>query len=281
MNATRTAALGALGALVLTGCGLTRKIVRMADPAHGCVDAAVPSAAGVHVVRGIVPTLRVKATVRYALIVPDGARALDRVAYVLPGRGGDADAAVGLGLDGFLAAYLRAGGRAFALAVVDAGESYFHRRASGEDRLALATVDFPRVVRAALGVRRLHEALIGFSMGGYGALLAAEREPARYRAVAVAGPAIFPSYEDEHRSVGDAFDSAADFARYDVIAHSRALRGRPVRILAGERDPFLPGVRAFARACPTADVHVVPGCHDDGFWRVSAPSMLALVGARL
>ncbi len=218
---------------------------------------------------------------RYVLVVPDGARGLDRVAYVLPGRGGDANSAIALGLDGFLAAYLRAGGRPFALAAVDAGESYFHPRASGEDRLAVVTSDLPPIVLDALGVRRVREALIGQSMGGYGALLAAERHPARYRAVAVAGPAIFPSYEDEHRSVGDAFDSAADFARYDVLAHASALRGRHVRVMAGLSDPFLPGVRAFARACPTADVRVQRGCHDDGFWRTSAAPLLAFVGKHL
>ena len=92
--------------------------------------------------------------VRYAIAVPDGVHALDRVAYVLPGRGGDAESVVGLGLDGFLAAYLRAGGRGFALAAMDAGESYFHPRAAGEDRLTVATVDFPRVVRGVLGVSR-------------------------------------------------------------------------------------------------------------------------------
>jgi pimeloyl-ACP methyl ester carboxylesterase len=245
------------------------------------VDATVPSAAGVHVLRGVIPTRHVAAAVRYAIVVPDGARALDRVAYVLPGRGGTAESAVGLGLDGFLAAYLRAGGRPFALAALDAGESYFHARATGEDRLAVVTADFPRVVRDVLGVSRLREALMGQSMGGYGALLAAERDPARYRAVAVAGPAIFPSYDDEHRSVGDAFDSPADFARCDVLAQASTLRGRPVRIRAGRRDPFLPGVRAFARACPTADVRVEPGCHDDGYWRASAASLLQFIGARL
>jgi pimeloyl-ACP methyl ester carboxylesterase len=278
---TRAAALTAFAALALSGCGAGRAIVHAAERGHDCVDAAIPSAAGVQVVRGVVPTRRVATTARYALIVPDGVRALDRVAYVLPGRGGDANSAVALGLDGFLAAYLRAGGRPFALAAIDAGESYFHPRASGEDRLALATVDFPRVVRDVLGAPRLREALMGQSMGGYGALLAAEREPLRYRAVAVAGPAIFPSYEDEHRSVGDAFDSAADFARYDVLAHASALHGRPVRIWVGRHDPFLPGVRAFARACPTADVHVEPGCHDDGFWRASAASLLSFIGAHL
>ena len=72
-------------------------------------------------------------------------------------------------------------------------------------------------------------------MGGYGALLAAEREPQRYRAVAVAGPAIFPSYADENRSVGDAFDSPADYARHDVLAHAARLRGRPVHVSCGAR----------------------------------------------
>ena len=254
----------------------------MVEASHGCVDVSVPSAAGVHVLRGVIPTNHVALPVRYALVVPDGARGLDRVAYVLPGRGSDADAAIGLGLDGFLADYVRrVDGPPFALAVMDSGDSYFHPRASGEDRLAVLIADFPRLVRAALGAPQLRESLIGLSMGGYGALLAAERAPQRYHAVAVAGPAIFPSFEDERRSVGDAFDSAADFARYDVLAHAAALRGRPVKLIAGSRDPFLPGIRAFARACQTAVLDVEPGCHDDGFWRASASSLLKFIGAHL
>lgn len=277
----RASALAGLTSLALAGCGAGRAIVRAAERVHGCVDAAVPSAAGVHVVRGAAHARHVGGPVHYAIVVPDTPRGLDAVAYVLPGRGSDANAAIELGLDGYLAEYLRAGGRPFALAALDAGESYFHPRVSGEDRLSFATVEFPRVVRDVLAVPRLREALIGQSMGGYGALLAAERDPQRYRAVAVAGPAIFPSYEDEHRSVGDAFDSAADYARYDVLAHADALRGHPVRIWCGQRDPFLPGVQAFARACPTADVHVQAGCHDAGFWRTSAPSLLQFIGAHL
>jgi pimeloyl-ACP methyl ester carboxylesterase len=212
--------------------------------------------------------------------LPENVSRLDAVAYVLPGRGGDANSVVDLGFDGFLAAHVRSGGKPFALAIVDAGESYFHSRTSGEDRLAVVTVEFPRVVRAALGVPTLREAIMGQSMGGYGALLAAEREPQRYRAVAVAAPAIFLSYADENRSVGDAFDSPADFARHDVLARAARLHGRPVHVSCGARDPFLPGVRMFARACPTADVVVAPGCHDAGFWRASAAALIAFVGAR-
>src|SRR5579875_1832276 len=235
----------------LSGCGLRE---RLAARVHGCVDAPIPSAAGVSIERGVVPTRAVRTDVRYALAVPQHAARLDAVAYLLPGRGGTADDAMNAGFAGFLAEHVRRGGTPFALAAIDAGETYFHRRANGEDRLRAATVDLPRVVRAVLGVTALREALVGQSMGGYGALLAAERQPRRFRAVAVAGPALFSSYADEASSVGDAFDSAPDFARNDVIAHAAALRSTPVLIYAGARDPFVPGDRLFARAAPNARV---------------------------
>jgi pimeloyl-ACP methyl ester carboxylesterase len=277
----RSALLAGLSGSALAGCGVARSAARIAETAHGCVDVDVPAAGNMRVMRGLVPTRHVAVPVHFVLVAPPSTQAVDAVAYVLPGRGSSAADAQLIGLDGFLGAYLRTGGRPFALAFLDAGESYFHPRVSGEDRLAVATMDLPAVVRKALSVRKLREALMGQSMGGYGALLAAEREPQRFRAVAVAGPAIFPSYDDERHSVGDAFDSAADYARYDVIAHAHALLGRPVRIWCGRRDPFLPGVRAFARACPTADLHVEPGCHDEGFWRASAASLLSFIGSHL
>lgn len=275
----RASALRGLAALSLAGCGPLRERARVL--AHGCVDAAVPPANGVRIERGAFLSRFVPDAVSYAVVLPDDDRRLDGVAYHLPGRAGDAASALAMGMSGFYAAYLRAGGRKFALAIMDSGESYFHPRTSGENRLAAVTVDFPRIVRDVLRVRNLREAIMGQSMGGYGALLAAEREPHRYRAVAVAGPAIFPSYADERRSVGDAFDGPADFARYDVIAHAGALRGRPVRIRCGRNDPFVPGVRSFARACTTADVRIEPGCHDDGFWRFSAGALLQFIGTHL
>jgi len=277
----RSALLAGLSCSALAGCGVAHGAVRIVETAHGCVDADVPPAGNMRILRGVVPTRHVAGPAHFVLVVPVSPHSVDAVAYVLPGRGSSAADAQVIGLAGFLGAYLRAGGRPFALAFLDAGESYFHPRVSGEDRLAVATIDLPAVVRKTLGVTKLREALMGQSMGGYGALLAAEREPRRFRAVAVAGPAIFPSYDDERHSVGDAFDSAADYARYDVIAHAQALLGRPVRIWCGRRDPFLPGVRAFARACPTADLHVEPGCHDEGFWRASAASLLSFIGSHL
>ena len=66
-------------------------------------------------------------------------------------------------------------------------------------------------------------AVMGWSMGGYGALLAAERRPALFRAVAVSSAAIWPTYAQQHAAVADAFDGAADFARNDVFAGSGRL----------------------------------------------------------
>ena len=69
---------------------------------------------------------------------------------------------------------------------------------------------------------------------------------------------------------------------HDVVAHAAALRHVPVSVTTGAADPFLPGVRAFGRAAPTAQVRVVPhGCHDDGFWRATAAGLVAFVAAHL
>jgi hypothetical protein len=88
--------------------------------------------------------------------------------------------------------------------------------------------------------RDRRRALIGWSMGGYGALLAAETEPHLFRAVACSGPAVWTSYAAMMLGPRDAFDSAEDFAQHGVIAHADRLRGLGVRIDCGRHDPFYP-----------------------------------------
>lgn len=280
----RDAVLLGLGALPLAGCAVIRDRVRVA--VKGCVDVPYTPPAGITMIAGTLHSGHVRRPVSYVLAVGDDVdrHTIDRAIYVLPGRSIVArEVFAGLNYGAPFGAVMRANPilRRTVLVTFDAGESYFHPRASGEDRLALVTDELPGVVATLTGSRPKREALVGMSMGGYGALLAAEREPARYAAVAVAGPALFPSYEDERNSIGDAFDSPADFARYNVIANAGALRGRAVRIRCGSSDPFAPGVRAFAKACPTADVVVEKGCHDDGFWRASALALLKFVAAHL
>lgn len=280
----REAVLLGLAALPLAGCAIVRDRVRVA--VRACVDVPYTAPAGIRLFARTLRSRHVRAPVGYVVAIAEGVdpHTIDRAIYVLPGRAGSAGSifdALNYGAPFAAAIRETPALRNAALVSVDAGDSYFHPRASGEDRLALVTGELPDAVATFTGTRPNREALIGMSMGGYGALLAAEREPARYRAVAVAGPAIFPSYADERGSVGDAFDSAADFARYDVLARAPALRGRAVRIRCGVSDPFAPGVRAFARECPTADVVIEKGCHDDGFWRASAPGLFAFVATHL
>jgi S-formylglutathione hydrolase FrmB len=286
----RTASLtrGALlssAACALCGCSVSRFVSRL-QRSRGCPPpafdrAALDAAMSVRIIRGETLATFAKRTA-YEIAVPPGATG-EAVAYLLPGRGSTAyEAMAAAGMRAALGAWARGGGRPFVLATMDAGESYFHARRSGEDRLWFATRELPAIVARKLGRPAVREALLGLSMGGYGALLAAEREPKRFRAVAVSGPAIFPSYDDERRSVGDAFDDAGDFARNDVIAHAAALRGVPALVQCGLGDPFLPGVRAFAHAAPASvRVREMPGNHDDCFWRERAPSMLAFVAAHL
>ena len=256
----------------------------MRDRARGCGDTSVPATEHLTVVDGRFRSRHVRGDVGYAIAYPDDVdpHTIDGAAYLLPGRGGSARDA----LDDFGAFYARVRhggyrGSRYLLIAVDAGESYFHPRASGEDRLALVMEELPDVVARVTGARPRREALLGVSMGGYGALLAYERASSRYRAVAVAGPALFTSYANERASVGDAFDSAADFARHDVVRDASRLLGTNVYVRCGDSDPFAPAVRTFAKRCPHADVRIIPGCHTSGFWRATAPYMLGFVARYL
>jgi enterochelin esterase-like enzyme len=91
-------------------------------------------------------------------------------------------------LDEHLAAAARSGVPPFVLVAVDGGETYWHRRASGDDpeRMILDEVR-PRL--AEMGLRTSRLALMGWSMGGYGALLAARRHPEVVVATAASSPA--------------------------------------------------------------------------------------------
>ena len=80
--------------------------------------------------------------------------------------------------------------------------------------------------RFKLGGGGRKRAIIGWSMGAYGALVAAETDPDLFAAVVAVSPAVWTSYDAMMLGPRDAFDDAADFARYDVIAHADRLAGR-------------------------------------------------------
>jgi enterochelin esterase-like enzyme len=171
---------------------------------------------------------------------------------------------------------------AFALAALVGGESYWHPRASGEDRLAMLLDEFiPHCAeRYRLGEHR--RAIIGWSMGGYGALLAAETRPELFSAVVAVSPAVWRSYADMLRGPGDAFDSPADFARHDVIAHAGRLAGLHVRVDCGTEDRFRRAVTRLTAVLPEpASGGFSKGGHGADYWRGAAPAQVEFIGRAL
>ena len=199
---------------------------------------------------------------------------------VLHGRGDNHRDVLGSHrLGSFLAATVRAGTPPFALVAVDGGDhSYWHRRNSGEDPQAMITDELMPVL-AGGGLRTARFGVGGWSMGGYGALLLAERlGPTRVAVCAVDSPALWLHAGD---SAPGAFDDRTDFRANDVIGQHARLGGLPVRVACGTSDPFLPGVRALLAAVPSAQRDLSRGGHDLAFWQHAAPGQLAFVGRHL
>jgi len=123
---------------------------------------------------------------------------------------------------------------------------------------------------------------MGISMGGYGALLLAEKYPHGIAAVAAISPAIWTSYAQARTANTGAFASAADFAADDAVTYAGALDGIPVRVASGDADPFRPGVAALASALPAgAVVEFSPGCHTGPFFTAQEPPSLAFLARHL
>ena len=169
-----------------------------------------------------------------------------------------------------------------ALVTVDGGTGYWNSH-PGDDPMGMLTGELiPMCQRRGLGRPPRRVGAMGISMGGYGALLLAEKQPRLISAVAAISPAIWTSYA-QARSVNEgAYATAADFAANDAVTHASALAGKPVRIASGYDDPFRPGVRALAKALPRdAVVEFAKGCHDTAFFTEQEPPSLAFLAAHL
>lgn len=224
--------------------------------------------------------------VGYTIGYPPGHRPGDELPLVvmLHGEGGNHANAL-VGLTPAHAVALRAGGTPLppmALVTVDGGSGYWNAH-PGDDPMGMLTRELiPMCRRRGLGRPPLRVGAMGISMGGYGALLLAEKHPGLISAVAAISPAIWTSYAQARAVNAGAYASAADFAADDAVTHASALAGKPVRIASGYDDPFHPGVRALAGVLPKgAVVEFGKGCHDGQFFAEQEPSSLSFLGAHL
>lgn len=171
----------------------------------------------------------------------------------------------GLALDRFLAGAVLAGVPAFAVAAAD-GAGAWAPQPDGTDAGAMVVEELlPRL--AARGLDTARVGFLGWSMGGYGALLLGATTGQAVRAVVATSPAL-PAAESP-----DALD-------LDPLRS--AYRRIPLRVDVGRGDPFYHRVRDLREDLePTPAGGVGAGGHTHGYWRRMAPAQLAFVGAHL
>jgi len=185
----------------------------------------------------------------------------------LHGHGGDADWPFnGLHIERHIVS------TGLALASVDGGDFYWHARRSGIDTGRMVIEDLlPLMGSRGMATDRI--GLIGWSMGGYGALLMASKlGSARVAGVVAASAALWQSPGD---SAPGAFDDSEDFVRNDVFAARGTLGGIPVRLDCGRDDPFIVANRAFARELPDAAVTFDEGAHTEDYWTAHAGAQMS------
>jgi enterochelin esterase-like enzyme len=186
-----------------------------------------------------------RTSVGYTIAYPPGHRPGDRLPLViaLHGFGGNHTDALS-GLSPAQAAALKPGGvplPPMALVTVDGGGGYWNPHPGDNPQAMLVDELIPLCQRAGLGTGTREIGVLGISMGGYGAILLAEKYPHLVGAVAAISPAIWTSYAEAESANAGAYASAADFAQDDAVTHAAALATTPVRVAAGSGDPFCPG----------------------------------------
>ncbi|MDQ1495565.1 MAG: hypothetical protein QOG69_2048 [Actinomycetota bacterium] len=284
-----TAILGAAGAFaaveenVIPGRHLLARVTGACD-----VDATPQAGPTGNLTSGRFVSAARQREVGWSLATPPGAIPADHlpVVLVLHGRGVDHTTAfTRLLLHEFLAQHVRGGGTPFALAAVDGGDAYWHPRANGDNPMRMLTTEFLPVLQK-LGLRTDRIGVLGWSMGGYGALLLGREShrgslPGGVTVVAAAAgsPALFASFRS---SAAGAFDNQADFERFGQLSAAPDIGALPLHVSCGSDDAFAAQTRVFrAHVASVPAGGITRGCHTDGYWRSLAVEQLAFLGSHL
>jgi S-formylglutathione hydrolase FrmB len=207
----------------------------------------------------------------WAIARPPGQTKPLRPVIALHGKGSDAATVMAGGVEQGLAQAVNAGLPPFAVIAVDGGGGYWHKRASGEDAGAMVLNELiPMLDKQNLDTSRV--AFLGWSMGGYGALLLGGRlGPARTAAICAVSPALWLS---SGAAAPGAFDGPDDFAANSAFGMP-ALASIPIRVDCGDSDPFYDATKQFIAqlANPPAG-GFSPGGHNPGFWSSQLPAEL-------
>jgi dienelactone hydrolase len=208
----------------------------------------------------------------YIIARPPGIIGPLRPVIALHGIRGSAKQVMSFGVEQTLADLVNAGHPPFAVVAVDGGDTYWHRRAGGEDAGSMVLNELiPMLSTMSLDITRV--GFIGWSMGGYGALLLGARlGPARTAGICAISPALYQSYT---ASTLGAFDSYDDWT-HNTVFGLPALASIPLRIDCGNDDRFAPATYQFIAQLHTPPAGgFTPGGHDEAYWRQQLPGELA------
>ncbi len=152
-------------------------------------------------------------------------------------------------------------------------DSYWHDRSSGDWGTYVLDEVIPKLAkRFEIEPERI--AIGGISMGGFGALDLASRDPKLFCAVGAHSPAIWENASD---TAAGAFDDEADFQRHDVISEvgppASPLSGKRVWLDAGNEDPFLEADAKLEAALEAGGARVRffqgDGGHETAYWNAN------------
>jgi len=220
----------------------------------------------------------------WALARPPGDHGPLPLVVALHGRGWDHSNPMGprMGIPQFLAQAVERGVPPFQVATVDGGHTYWHPWPTGEDAGAMVVDEFLPLLHRRYDVPVERVGLMGWSMGGYGALrLGAELGPERVAAVVAASPAVWRDPDDASPT---GFSSRQEYEELTVFGDQERLADIPVMVSCGTGDPLYREVEAYVDGFPD-DAELTsafePGAHDADYWRRLLPAQLAFLGSRV
>lgn len=208
----------------------------------------------------------------WVIVMPPGQTKMLRPVIALHGKDGDANQVLDLGVEDALAQLVKQGKPPFAVVGVDGGpSSYWHRRSNGEDPGTMVLEELLPML-TSMGMDTSRVGFMGWSMGGYGALLLGARlGPTRTAGICATSPALYMTYIG---STPGAFDSVDDWTRNTVFGLP-VLNSIPIRVDCGIADRFFFSSSQFVNQLKKKPAgSFSPGGHDVDYWREQLPGEL-------